>query len=54
LHWLDFERWERLFPYEVGTVALPFEPGERNCIPVKIADDRDVASLWMLHLSEGV
>jgi hypothetical protein len=53
-HCLTSRDGRNYHPYEVGTVALLFESGEHNCIAVKVADDRDVESLRILHLSKGV
>jgi len=33
-----------------GTVSLPFEAGENECIAVKIVDDRGIESLKVIHL----
>ena len=54
LHWLDFERWERLPFIWGGHSDSTVRAGEHNCIAVKIADGCDVESLIVLHLSKGV
>jgi adenine-specific DNA-methyltransferase len=33
-----------------GTVSIPFEPGNRKCIAVKIVDDRGIESLKIIRL----
>lgn len=35
-----------------GTISLPFEPGSRRQIAVKIIDDRGIESLRILHLED--
>jgi adenine-specific DNA-methyltransferase len=33
-----------------GTVSLPFEPGENECVAVKIVDDQGIESLKVMPL----
>lgn len=43
---------ERIEAYR-GTVSLPFEPGERRQVGVKIVDDRGIESLKIVSLPAG-
>ena len=35
-----------------GTVSLPFDAGENECIAVKIVDDRGIESLKVIRLDQ--
>ena len=35
-----------------GTVSLPFEAGDNQCIAVKIVDDRGIESLKVIRLDQ--
>jgi adenine-specific DNA-methyltransferase len=43
---------EELIEAYRGTVSLPFKPGSRRQIAVKIIDDRGIESLRILHLED--